>query len=69
MWYNRLSKYLIKKGYINDPRCPYVFIKKSKNRFVILVVYVDNINLIETPEKLSKTIEYLKKEFKVKDFG
>ena len=29
MWYNRLSEYLIKHGYINNPICPCVFIKKS----------------------------------------
>ena len=27
MWYNRLSEYLLKKGYKNDPICPYIFIK------------------------------------------
>ena len=27
MWYNRLSEYLIKDGYINNPICPCVFIK------------------------------------------
>ncbi|CAL2260333.1 unnamed protein product [Prunus armeniaca] len=35
MWYNRLSEYLIKKGYINDPICPCVFIKKSNSGFAI----------------------------------
>ena len=29
MWYNRLSEYLIKDGYINNHICPCVFIKKS----------------------------------------
>ena len=29
MWYNCLSEYLIKDGYINNPICPCVFIKKS----------------------------------------
>ena len=26
MWYNRLSEYLLKKGYKNDPICPCIFI-------------------------------------------
>ena len=43
MWYNRLSEYLVKEGYINDPICPCVFIKKSESGFAIIVVYVDNI--------------------------
>ncbi|XP_059291968.1 secreted RxLR effector protein 161-like [Lycium ferocissimum] len=56
MWYNRLSEYLINEGYINDAICPCVFIKKTKSEFVILVVYVDDINLIGTPEELQKTV-------------
>ena len=27
MWYNRLSNYLLKEGYINNSICPCVFIK------------------------------------------
>ena len=49
MWYNRLSEYLIKEGYKNDPLCPFVFIKKSKSGFAIVAVYVDDINIIGTP--------------------
>jgi len=69
MWYNRLSEYLLKEGYINDVICPCIFIKKMASEFVILVVYVDDINLVGTPEELQKAIEYLKKEFEMKDLG
>ena len=61
MWYNRLSEYLIKEGYINNPICPCVFIKKSESGFAIIAVYVDDMNLIGTPGELLKTAEYLKK--------
>ena len=46
MWYNRLSKYLLKEGYDNNPICPCIFIKRSKTGFAIIVVYVDDLNLI-----------------------
>ena len=46
MWYNRLSKYLSKEGYENNPICPCVFIKKFANGFAIVAIYVDDINLI-----------------------
>ena len=69
MWYQRLSEYLIKERYKNDPICPCVFIKKSETGFAIVAVYVDDINLIGTPEELAKTAEYLKKEFEVKNLG
>ncbi|KAL3368419.1 hypothetical protein AABB24_009329, partial [Solanum stoloniferum] len=67
MWYNHLNEYLTKQDYINDVICPCIFIKKTTPGFVILVVYVDDINLIGTPEEVQKAIEYLKKEFEMND--
>jgi hypothetical protein len=32
MWYNRLSEYLLKEGFENNPICPCVFIKKIRIR-------------------------------------
>ena len=46
-----------------------MFIKKSETKLVIITVYVVDMNLIGTPKKLSKTAEYLKNEFEVKDWG
>jgi hypothetical protein len=69
MWYNHLSEYLLREGYNNDPICPCVFIKKSKYDFVIIVVYVDDLNIIETHEEIPKIVNYLKKEFNMKDLG
>ena len=69
LWYNPLSEYLIKEGYINNPICPCVFIKKSGSGFAIIAVYVDDMNLIGTPGELLKTAEYLKREFEMKDLG
>ena len=67
MWYNRLSEYLLKKGYVNNPLCPYIFIKKSKTIFAIIVVYIDDLNLFGTPKEPIKTTKYLKMEFEIKD--
>ena len=67
MWYNRLSQYLLKEGYVNNSICQFVFIKKTKNGLTIIAVYVDDLNLIRTPEELIKTTNYLKKEFEMKD--
>ena len=68
MWYNRLSQYLLKEGYVNNSICP-CFIKKRENGFAIIALYVDDLNLIGTPEELIKTTNYLKKEFEMKDLG
>jgi hypothetical protein len=69
MWYNCLNEYLWREGYNNDPICPCVFIKKSESNFVIIVVYVDDLNIIGTHEEILKTINYLKKEYEMKDLG
>ena len=50
MWFNCLSEYLLKEGYVNNHICPCVFIKKSETGFAIIVVYVDDLNLVGTPE-------------------
>ena len=69
MWYNHLSEYLLKEGYVNNLICPSVFIKKSEIRFAIIVVYVDDLNHIGTPKELTRTTRYLKNEFEIKDLG
>ena len=69
MWYNILSQYLLKEGYVNNSIYPCVFIKKVATGFAIITVYVNDLNLIGTPEELIKTIDYLKKEFEIKYLG
>ncbi|KAL1214883.1 Retrovirus-related Pol polyprotein from transposon TNT 1-94 [Cardamine amara subsp. amara] len=69
MWYNKLSEYLVKEGYKNNPINPCVFIKKFTKGFVIIAVYVDDLNILRTSEEISQTVEYLKKEFEMKDLG
>ena len=69
MWYNRFSEYLLKEGYENNLICLCIFIKKSKTRSAIIIVYVDDLNLIVTLEKLTRPTKYLKKEFEMKDLG
>ena len=54
---------------MNNLICPCIFIKKSKTGFAIIAVYVDDLNLVGTPEKLTRTTDYLKKEFEMKDLG
>ena len=63
MWYNRLSEYLLKKGYKNNPICPWIFIKRSGSEFVIIAVYVDDLNIIGTRKELLEAVVCLKKEF------
>ena len=69
MWYKCLSDYLLNKGYVNNPICPYVFIKKTTSGFVISAVYVDDLTIIGTDKEIIETSIYLKEEFEMKDLG
>ncbi|KAD3641863.1 hypothetical protein E3N88_31087 [Mikania micrantha] len=69
MWYNRLSDYLKSKGYTNNLICPCVFIKKTASGFVIIAVYVDDLNIIGTHKEIHEVITLLKNEFEMKNLG
>ena len=69
MWYNRLSDFLLKKGYTNHDDCPCAFIKKSQNGFCIISVYVDDLNIIGNAEDIKEAMSYLQTEFEMKDLG
>ena len=69
IWYSRWSHYLLKEWYANNSICPCVFIKKSEIGFAIVAIYVDDLNLIGTPEELLKITFWLKNEFEMKDLG
>jgi Reverse transcriptase (RNA-dependent DNA polymerase) len=69
IWYNRLRKYLIKEGYKSNIISPCIFIKRSISSFIIITIYVDDLNIIGSPEEIEKTIKLLKNEFEMKDFG
>ena len=69
MWYNRLSDFLPKKGYVNDTDSPCVFIRKSQKGLCIISVYVDDLNIIGCKEDIEEASTYLKAEFEMKDLG
>ena len=49
--------------------CPCVFIKSSTNGLVVIAVYVDDLNLVGTPNEIAKATSYIRKEFEMKDLG
>ncbi|KAL0311264.1 UNVERIFIED_CONTAM: Retrovirus-related Pol polyprotein from transposon TNT 1-94 [Sesamum angustifolium] len=69
MWYNRLSEYLIKKEFCHNKISPCLFIKRTESGFVIIAVYVDDLNIIGSPEEIRQAADYLKSEFEIKDLG
>jgi hypothetical protein len=69
MWYNWLSDFLLKKGYVNETYSPGVFIRKSQKNFCIILVYVDDLNIIGCKDDIEEASTYLKAEFEMKDLG
>lgn len=45
-WYDCLTWFLIKNGYVRGGVNKTLFIKKSKGNFIIAQVYVDNKNIV-----------------------
>ena len=43
---------------VNNHLCSSIFIKKSETGFAIIVMYVDDLNLVRTPEELTRTTKY-----------
>ena len=63
MWYNCFKEYLLKEGYGNTL---YVHVfslkrKEKKTTFVIIIVYIDVLNLVITYKELTRIVIYLKK--------
>ena len=54
MWYNRVSEYLMREGYENNPICPCIFIKNLETGFVIIVVYVDDLKSCRNSRRAHK---------------
>ena len=48
LWYQYLRDFLLDQNFTNDAALPCVFVYKKGTDFVILAVYVDDINLIGT---------------------
>lgn len=70
MQYNCLSDYLIKEQYQNYNICSCVSIKSSTNKFTVMGIYIDDLNLVDVLlNEISITTLYLKKEFELKGLG
>ena len=68
-WYHNLKSFLISHEFQTHPALPCVFVLKDAIGFVIIAVYIDDLNSIGTPT-LSKHVEnLLTKHFEMKVLG
>ena len=69
MWYQRLRHFLTAHHFINDTLLPCVFIKRDTLGFVIIAVYVDDLNLVGTQSACAAATQLLIQEFEMKLLG
>ena len=53
---------------MNNSIYPCIFIMKSYMGFAIVVVYMNDLNPVETLKEFIRTTDHLKKKFEMKDF-
>jgi Reverse transcriptase (RNA-dependent DNA polymerase) len=69
MWYYRLAKFLKYIKFKPLESSPCIFVKGNAKNFVIISIYVDDLNLIGTENEINQTKALLNKEFEMKDLG
>lgn len=60
---------MIAQGFTNAKIAPCLFIKQEAQEFVIIAIYVDDLNIFGKPSLTPKTIQILKTTFKMHDLG
>nr|GEU88416.1 retrovirus-related Pol polyprotein from transposon TNT 1-94 [Tanacetum cinerariifolium] len=58
-WYNKLSTFLVSKGFSKGSIDPTLFITKHRGDILLVQIYVDDIIFVSTNPKLSKQFEKL----------
>lgn len=68
-WYHHLCHFLISQGFTYNNTLPCIFTYSTESGFVILAVYVDDLNILGTPELCKYAREILTKNFDMKYLG
>jgi hypothetical protein len=68
MWYNRSKGFLLNKGYSNSDDCPCVFIRRYSTGFCIILVYADDLNIIDHTKDINEALNHINTKFKINDF-
>jgi hypothetical protein len=68
-WYHHLRSFLTKQGFTCDQALPCIFVLRKDSNYVILAVYVDDINLVGHPKMCSEVEHMLIQKFEMKLLG
>lgn len=69
-WYLKFDSVMIENGFVENPLDECIYFKVRRSKFIVLVLYVDDILLARTDMKLLlETKVLLSKFFEIKDLG
>jgi hypothetical protein len=69
MWYQHLREFLLHHDFRHDQSLPCIFTFKNSTGFVVVAVYVDDLNLVGTPETCTYVVNLLITQFEMKLLG
>ena len=69
MWYHLLRDFLISLGFIHDPALPCIFTLYQNSEYLIVAVYVDDLNLIGSTSLCKHVESLLTAQFDMKLLG
>jgi hypothetical protein len=69
MWYQHLWEFLLHHDFLHDQALPCIFTFKNSTGFVVVAVYVDDLNLVGTPETCTYVVNLLITQFEMKLLG
>lgn len=68
-WYKRFKAEMLALNFTTNDIAPCLFLKQAGQEFVIVAIYVDDINIFGTPTITQETINTLKRTFEMRDLG
>ena len=68
-WYERIDSYLMKMGFTRSEADPNLYFKVEKDMPLILVLYVDDLFLINVDPLIYQCMRELASKFEMKDLG
>jgi hypothetical protein len=68
-WFQHFKHDMLARGFKNSDLTPCLFIKQDGKEFIIVAIYVDDLNLFGTDRIIQDTIRMLKKVFEMRDLG
>ena len=69
MWYKHLRDILLFHNFSHDQALPCLFTLQHSSRFVVIAVYVDDLNLVGTPATYQHAMTLLTNQFEMKLLG